>query len=141
MAAQKKFNGTIKRIKIGTKVVAEEISCEVTLTAAEIPTNSKDDGNWYDFIQGEKSWEIKGSAQTDYTAGGTTKYNYADIVGAWIAGTTVSVSVTTGVVGDFLISGSAMFTNVTDKAGRNEVAGIDFSLKGKGALTLDEIEA
>lgn len=131
----KKFNGLNARIKIGSSTIQDEVSADLSLSIAEIPTASKDDGVWYTWITGDYSWEAKITVQWSNNLAVSTKKTSTELTTEALAGTALSINFGTQTTGDTGYSGSAIITNVAHKASRNEVAMVEFSVKGTGALT------
>ena len=131
----KKFNGINARVKIGTSTIQDEVSADLSITVAEIPAASKDDGQWFSWITGDKSWEVKFTVQWSNDLAVSTKKTSTELTTTALEGTALSINFGTHVVGDTGYSGSAIVTSVSHKAERNNVAMVEFTAKGTGALT------
>lgn len=126
--------GTDLRIFVGTKVIANETTCDIELSTSMIDTSSKDSGAWETAIPGRKAWGLSATAQLDYTDGGAN-YTYDELLTAWLDQTELTVSFKTAATGATVLTGLAYVESVPVKGGDQEIATVDIKLKGNGPLT------
>ena len=131
----KKFNGINARVKISTSTIQDEVSADLSMTIAEIPTASKDDGQWFTWITGDYSWEVKMTMQWSNELAVSTKKTSTELFTTALAGTALAINFGTHVAGDTGYSGNAIITSIAPKAERNSVAMVEITAKGTGALT------
>jgi predicted secreted protein len=127
-----KFNGTLLSITIGGTAIELNTSVSLTTNTAEVECTNKDSGGFKEFLPGTKDWSMGGTSYVDYLA----TEGLDEALAAWLAGTSVAVVFTTGVVGDSNASGSAYFTNIEQTGELDGAAEWTFTLGGSGVLTL-----
>ena len=132
--------GTDLRIYVGTKKIAFEKTCSIDLSTSIIDTASKDSGDWATQIPGRKKWGIKATIQVDYSDG-TANYTYDELLTAWLNGTALTVSFKTSTVADTTLTGQAYVESKPVSSGDQEIATVEISLAGTGALTKDVVAA
>ena len=132
--------GTDLRVYIGTKKIVNETTCSIELSTAMIETSSKDSGAWATSIPGRKSWSINATVQLDYTDGGAD-YTYDELLTAWLDQTQLTVTFKTATVASTTLTGSAYIESKPVQAGDQEIATVEITLRGTGALTKDVVAA
>jgi predicted secreted protein len=132
--------GTDLRIFVGTKKIANETTCSIDLSTSMIETSSKDSGAWATQIPGRKSWSITSTIQVDYVDGGAN-YTYDELLTAWLDQTALTVSFKTATVADTTLTGTAYVASKPVQAGDQEIATVEVTLQGTGALTKDVVGA
>jgi predicted secreted protein len=132
--------GTDLRIYVGTKKIAFEKTCSIDLSTSMIDTASKDSGDWATQIPGRKKWGIKATIQVDYTDG-SANYTYDELLTAWMSGTELTIWFKTSTVADTTLTGKAYIESKPVSAGDQEIATVEISLVGTGALTKDVVAA
>lgn len=132
--------GTDLRVYIGTKKIVNETTCSIELSTAMIETSSKDSGAWATSIPGRKSWSINATVQLDYTDGGAD-YTYDELLTAWLDQTSLTVTFKTATVASTTLTGSAYIESKPVQAGDQEIATVEITLRGTGALTKDVVAA
>lgn len=138
------YDGSLLRIKIGTKFVYHAQDCEVSIELATRERTSKD-------IEGLQtapdilSWTASGNALAvmDLPSGTeTTNHNFETLFDAMNAKALVTVELTLGAdgaSGDTFYTGSAYLTSLSINAPNREDATASFGLTGSGVLTKDTI--
>ena len=106
-------------------------SCSLSTDQETIDVTSYDSSKWKDIASGDKSWkvDIEGHYAMDATEGGDEAQ--VDLV----AGTSVTLLVTTQVQGDTTYSGSAKVTSVNFSGSKGSSTKVSVSFMGTGALT------
>jgi predicted secreted protein len=133
-------NGTDLRIFVGTKKIANETTCSIDLSTSMIETSSKDSGAWMTQIPGRKSWSLSSTIQLDY-ADPTTTYTYDELLTAWLDQTELTVSFRTAAVNDTMLTGKAYVASKPVQGGDQEIATVEITLQGTGALTKGAVPA
>ena len=132
--------GTDLRVYIGTKKIVNETTCSIELSTAMIETSSKDSGAWATSIPGRKSWSINATVQLDYADGGSD-YTYDELLTAWLDQTSLTVTFKTATVASTTLTGTAYIESKPVQAGDQEIATVEITLRGTGALTKDVVSA
>lgn len=132
--------GTDLRVYIGTKKIINETTCSIELSTAMIETSSKDSGAWATSIPGRKSWSISATVQLDYADGGSD-YTYDELLTAWLDQTALTVTFKTATVASTTLTGTAYIESKPVQAGDQEIATVEITLRGTGALTKDVVSA
>lgn len=132
--------GTDLRIFVGTKKIANETTCSIDLSTSMIETSSKDSGAWATQIPGRKSWSISATIQLDYSDG-ATNYTYDELLTAWLDQTELTVWFKTTAVGDTTLTGKAYVESKPIQAGDQEIATVEVTLRGTGALEKNVVQA
>jgi predicted secreted protein len=132
--------GTDLRIFVGTKKIANETTCSIDLSTSMIETSSKDSGSWATQIPGRKAWSISATIQVDYADGGAN-YTYDELLTAWLDQTELDVSFKTATVADTTLTGKAYVESKPVQAGDQEIATVEITLQGTGALTKNVVQA
>lgn len=142
MATTGLVNGTLIAIYkdvAGTLTkVANATSSDFELTRDTIDATNKDGGAYKEFLVGLAGWTMnaEGIFEEDGSATGISAKDLLDDV---IAGTAVTVVMTSNVSGDIKVSGSAIISSFAWNAPVNDVATFSVSLQGTGALTVGTV--
>ena len=127
----KDVSGTLTKIANGT-------SADFSMTKDTIDATNKDGGAYKEFLVGLNSWTMnfEGIYEED---GSATGQSAKDVLTDLIAGSLVTVVMTTNVTGDMKLSGSALLTNFAWTAPVNDVSTFTCSLQGSGTLTIGTV--
>jgi TP901-1 family phage major tail protein len=142
MATTGLVNGTLIAIYkdvAGTLTkVANATSSDFELTRDTIDATNKDGGVYKEFLIGLAGWTMnaEGLFEEDGSATGISAKDLLDDI---IAGTPITVVMTSNVTGDIKVSGSAIITSFAWNAPVNDVATFSVALQGTGALTVGTI--
>ena len=131
IAIYKDVSGTLTKI-------ANATSSDFDLTKDMIDVTNKDSGGYKEYLAGEADWTLTCEGIFEEDAGGTG-ISWKDVVTDLLAGTSVTVVMTSNVSGDLKLSGSAFFSNLTLSAPNNDAATFSASIQGTGALTVGTI--
>lgn len=128
----KDVSGTLTKIANGT-------SADFSMTKDTIDATNKDGGSYKEFLVGLNSWTMnfEGIYEEDGSVG--TGHSAKDILSDLIAGSLVTVVMTSNVTGDMKLSGSALLTNFAWAAPVNDVSTFTCSLQGSGTLTVGTV--
>jgi predicted secreted protein len=129
----KDVSGTLTKIANGT-------SADFSMTKDTIDATNKDGGSYKEFLVGLNSWTMnfEGIYEEDGSVG-STQASAKDILSDLVAGTLVTVVMTSNVTGDMKLSGSALLTNFAWTAPVNDVSTFTCSLQGSGTLTIGTV--
>ena len=129
IAIYKDVSGTLTKI-------ANATATDMNFTKDTIDATNKDGGNYKEFLVGLNSWtmSIEGIFEEDGSVG--TGLSFKELLDDAVAGDYITVVMTSQVTGDLIVSGSALFTDITWSAPVNDVATFSASLQGSGALTI-----
>jgi TP901-1 family phage major tail protein len=118
--------------------VANATSSDFELTRDTIDATNKDGGAYKEFLIGLAGWTMnaEGLFEEDGSATGISAKDLLDDI---IAGTPITVVMTSNVTGDIKVSGSAIITSFAWNAPVNDVATFSVALQGTGALTVGTI--
>jgi TP901-1 family phage major tail protein len=118
--------------------VANATSSDFELTRDTIDATNKDGGAYKEFLVGLAGWTMnaEGIFEED---GGVTGISAKDLLDDVIAGTPITVVMTSNVSGDLKVSGSAIITSFSWNAPVNDVATFSVALQGTGTLTVGTI--
>jgi TP901-1 family phage major tail protein len=142
MATTGLVNGTLialyKDVAGTLTKVANATSSDFELTRDTIDATNKDGGEYKEFLVGLAGWTMnaEGIFEED---GGVTGISAEDLLDDIIAGTPITVVMTSNVTGDLKVSGSAIVTSFAWNAPVNDVATFSVALQGTGALTVGTI--
>lgn len=125
--------GTLTKIANGT-------SADFEITKDTIDATNKDGGSYKEFLVGLSSWTMsfEGIFEEDGSVGAGL-LSAKDVIDDLIAGTLITVVMTSNVTGDLKLSGSALLTNFAWSAPVNDVATFSCSLQGSGSLTVGAV--
>ena len=129
IAIYKDVSGTLTKI-------ANATSNDFTITKDMIETTNKDSAGAKEFIAGEYGYtmSVEGMFEEDASVGALLSWK--EIMTDLMAGTTVTVVMTSNVSGDLKLSGSALFSDLKLTAPHNAVSTFTASIQGTGALTV-----
>jgi TP901-1 family phage major tail protein len=142
MATTGLVNGTLIAIYkdvAGTLTkVANATSSDFELTRDTIDATNKDGGVYKEFLVGLAGWTMnaEGIFEED---GGVTGISAKELLDDIIAGTAITVVMTSKVSGDLKVSGSAIITSFSWNAPVNDVATFSVALQGTGTLTVGTV--
>ena len=131
IAIYKDVSGTLTK-------VANATSSDFELTRDTIDATNKDGGDYKEFLVGLAGWTMnaEGIFEED---GGVTGISTKDLLDDIIAGTPITVIMTSNVSGDLKVSGSAIITSFSWNAPVNDVSTFSVALQGTGSLTVSTI--
>jgi predicted secreted protein len=132
IAIYKDISGTLTKI-------ANATSNDFSITKDMIETTNKDSGGAKEYIAGEYGYtmSVEGMFEEDASVG--TGISWKEIITDLLAGTAVTIVMTSNVSGDLKLSGSAFFNELNLTAPQNDVATFTASIQGTGALTVGTI--
>jgi len=132
IAIYKDVAGTLTKI-------ANATSNDFTITKDMIETTNKDSAGAKEFIAGEYGYtmSVEGMFEEDASVG--SSISWKEILTDLIAGTSVTIVMTSNVSGDIKLSGSAFFNELNLTAPKNDVTTFTASIQGTGALTVGTI--
>ena len=143
MASTGMTNGTLIAIYkdvAGTLTkIANATSNDFSITKDMIETTNKDSAGAKEYIAGEYGYtmSVEGMFEEDASVGASISWK--EILTDLIAGTSVTIVMTSNVSGDIKLSGAAFFSDLNLTAPRNDVATFTASIQGTGALTVGTI--
>ena len=132
IAIYKDVSGTLTKI-------ANATSNDFTITKDMIETTNKDSAGSKEFIAGEYGYtmSVEGMFEEDASVGALLSWK--EIMTDLMAGTIVTIIMTSNVSGDLKLSGSALFSDLKLTAPHNAVSTFTASIQGTGALTVGTI--
>ena len=132
IAIYKDVAGTLTKI-------ANASSNDFSITKDMIETTNKDSAGAKEYIAGEYGYtmSIEGMFEEDASVGALISWK--EILTDLIAGTSVTIVMTSNVSGDIKLSGSAFFSDLNLTAPKNDVTTFTASIQGTGALTVGTI--
>jgi predicted secreted protein len=132
IAIYKDVSGTLTKI-------ANASSNDFSITKDMIETTNKDSAGAKEYIAGEYGYtmSVEGMFEEDGSVG--SAISWKEILTDLIAGTSVTIVMTSNVSGDIKLSGAAFFSDLNLTAPRNDVATFTASIQGTGALTVSTI--
>lgn len=132
IAIYKDVSGTLTKI-------ANATSNDFSITKDMIETTNKDSAGAKEYIAGEYGYtmSVEGMFEEDASVGASISWK--EILTDLIAGTSVTIVMTSNVSGDIKLSGAAFFSDLNLTAPRNDVATFTASIQGTGALTVGTI--
>lgn len=128
----KDVSGTLTKIANGT-------SADFSITKDTIDATNKDGGSYKEFLVGLTSWTMNFEGLYEEDGSVSTGQSAKDIVTDLMAGTLVTVAMTSNVTGDMKLTGSALLTNFAWNAPVNDVSTFTCSLQGSGTLTIGTV--
>lgn len=143
MASSGITNGTLIAIYkdvAGTLTkIANATSNDFSITKDMIETTNKDSAGAKEYIAGEYGYtmSVEGMFEEDASVG--AGISWKEIITDLLAGTSVTIVMTSNVSGDLKLSGSAFFNELNLTAPQNDVATFTASIQGTGALTVGTI--
>jgi predicted secreted protein len=132
IAIYKDISGTLTKI-------ANATSNDFSITKDMIETTNKDSAGAKEYIAGEYGYtmSVEGMFEEDASVG--AGISWKEIITDLLAGTSVTIVMTSNVSGDLKLSGSAFFNELNLTAPQNDVATFTASIQGTGALTVGTI--
>ena len=132
IAIYKDISGTLTKI-------ANATSNDFTITKDMIETTNKDSAGAKEYIAGEYGYtmSVEGMFEEDGSVGALISWK--EIITDLLAGTSVTIVMTSNVAGDLKLSGSALFNDLKLTAPQNAVSTFTASIQGTGALTVSVI--
>jgi predicted secreted protein len=132
IAIYKDISGTLTKI-------ANATSNDFTITKDMIETTNKDSAGAKEYIAGEYGYtmSVEGMFEEDGSVGALISWK--EIITDLLAGTSVTIVMTSNVSGDLKLSGSALFNDLKLTAPQNAVSTFTASIQGTGALTVSTI--
>jgi predicted secreted protein len=144
MATTGPVNGTLisiyKDVSGTLKKIANATSNSLDISKDMIDVTSKDSAGAKEFIAGEYGYTLNVEAIfEDDSSVGAGQISYKDLVIDLLAGTLVTIVMTSNVTGDEKYTGSAFFSSLSLSAPNNDKATWTGTLQGSGALTLGTV--
>jgi TP901-1 family phage major tail protein len=141
MATTGPVNGTLISIYkdvSGTKTkIANATSHSFDVSKDMIDVTSKDSAGAKEFIAGEYGYTLNVECIfEDDSSVGATQQSFKDLATDLLAGTLLTIVLSTNVTGDEKYSGTAFFTSLSLSAPNNDKATWTGTLQGSGALTI-----
>lgn len=132
IAIYKDISGTLTKI-------ANATSNDFTITKDMIETTNKDSAGAKEYIAGEYGFtmSVEGMFEEDASVGASISWK--EIMTDLLAGTVVTIVMTSNVTGDLKLSASALFNDLKLTAPQNAVSTFTASIQGTGALTVSVI--
>jgi len=132
IAIYKDVAGTLTKI-------ANATSNDFSITKDMIETTNKDSAGSKEYIAGEYGYtmSVEGMFEEDASVG--SGISWKEIITDLLAGTSVTIVMTSNVSGDLKLSGSAFFNELNLTAPQNDVTTFTASIQGTGALTVGTI--
>jgi predicted secreted protein len=132
IAIYKEISGTLTKI-------ANATSNDFTITKDMIETTNKDSAGAKEYIAGEYGFtmSVEGMFEEDASVGALISWK--EIMTDLLAGTIVTIVMTSNVTGDLKLSASALFNDLKLTAPQNAVSTFTASIQGTGALTVSVI--
>ena len=132
IAIYKDISGTLTKI-------ANATSNDFSITKDMIETTNKDSAGAKEYIAGEYGYtmSVEGMFEEDTSVG--AGISWKEIITDLLAGTSVTIVMTSKVSGDLTLTGSAFFNELNLTAPQNDVATFTASIQGTGALTVGTI--
>jgi predicted secreted protein len=132
IAIYKDVAGTLTKI-------ANATSNDFSITKDMIETTNKDSGGAKEYIAGEYGYtmSVEGMFEEDASVGASISWK--EMITDLLAGTAVTIVMTSNVTGDLKLSGSAFFNDLKLTAPQNAVSTFTASIQGTGALTVSVI--
>jgi len=132
IAIYKDVSGTLTKI-------ANATSNDFTITKDMIETTNKDSAGAKEYIAGEYGYtmSVEGMFEEDGSVGALISWK--EMITDLLAGTSVTIVMTSNVAGDLKLSGSALFNDLKLTAPQNAVSTFTASIQGTGALTVSTI--
>jgi predicted secreted protein len=129
----KDVSGTLKKI-------ANATSNSLDISKDMIDVTSKDSAGAKEFIAGEYGYTLNVEAIfEDDSSVGATQQSFKDLATDLLAGTLLTIVMSSNVTGDEKYSGTAFFTSLSLSAPNNDKATWTGTLQGSGALTIGTV--
>jgi predicted secreted protein len=137
-------NGTLisiyKDVAGSLKKIANATSNSIDISKDMIDVTSKDSAGAKEFLAGEYGYTLNVEAIfEDDNSVGASQISYKDLVTDLLAGTLLTIVMSSNVTGDEKYTGSAFFMSLSLSAPNNDKATWTGTLQGSGALTLGTV--
>jgi hypothetical protein len=132
------YKGKNLRIRVGDDTIFHATECTFNSTMQLEGIASKDTNGTIQ-TPGNYEWGLSTNMLVADKATASTQEDFISMLLAHQAGSEVSVSFTTDIVGDFVISGMAFIESVNASAPTNGVATADAAFKGNGNYTIAKV--
>ena len=144
MATTGPVNGTLisifKDVSGSLKKIANATSHSFDVSKDMIDVTSKDSAGAKEFIAGEYGYTLNVEAIfEDDSSVGATQQSFKDLATDLLAGTLLTIVISTNVTGDEKYTGTAFFTTLSLSAPNNDKATWTGTLQGSGALTIGTV--
>lgn len=144
MATTGPVNGTLisiyKDVSGSLKKIANATSHSFDVSKDMIDVTSKDSAGAKEFIAGEYGYTLNVEAIFEDDASvGASQQSFKDLATDLLAGTLLTIVISTNVTGDEKYTGSAFFTSLSLTAPNNDKATWTGTLQGSGALTIGTV--
>lgn len=144
MATTGPVNGTLisiyKDVSGSLKKIANATSHSFDVSKDMIDVTSKDSAGAKEFIAGEYGYTLNVEAIFEDDASvGATQQSFKDLATDLLAGTLLTIVISTNVAGDEKYTGTAFFTSLSLTAPNNDKATWTGTLQGSGALTIGTV--
>ena len=145
MATTGLVNGTLVALYKDTGTpplvkVANLTSTDFELSKDTIDATNKDGGNYKEFLVGLSSWTMNAEGIFEEDASvGTSSISAKDLLDDMVAGTALTVVMTSDSSTDLKLSGTAIITSFAWNAPVNDVSTFSVSLQGTGDLTVGTV--
>ena len=137
-------NGTLisiyKDVAGSLKKIANATSHSIDISKDMIDVTSKDSAGAKEFIAGEYGYTLNVEAIFEDDASvGASQQSFKDLATDLLAGTLLTIVMSSNVTGDEKYSGTAFFTSLSLSAPNNDKATWTGTLQGSGALTIGTV--
>jgi TP901-1 family phage major tail protein len=144
MATTGPVNGTLisiyKDVAGALKKIANATSNSIDISKDMIDVTSKDSAGAKEFIAGEYGYTLNVEAIFEDDASvGASQQSFKDLATDLLAGTLLTIVMSSNVTGDEKYSGTAFFTSLSLSAPNNDKATWTGTLQGSGALTIGTV--
>ena len=144
MATTGPVNGTLisiyKDVSGSLKKIANATSHSIDISKDMIDVTSKDSAGAKEFIAGEYGYTLNVEAIFEDDASvGASQQSFKDLATDLLAGTLLTIVMSTNVTGDEKYTGSAFFKSLSLSAPNNDKASWTGTLQGSGALTIGTV--
>jgi predicted secreted protein len=144
MATTGPVNGTLisiyKDVSGTLKKIANATSNSIDISKDMIDVTSKDSAGAKEFIAGEYGYTLNVEAIFEDDASvGASQQSFKDLATDLLAGTLLTIVMSSNVTGDEKYTGSAFFMSLSLSAPNNDKATWTGTLQGSGALTIGTV--
>jgi TP901-1 family phage major tail protein len=144
MATTGPVNGTLisiyKDVSGSLKKIANATSHSIDISKDMIDVTSKDSAGAKEFIAGEYGYTLNVEAIFEDDASvGASQQSFKDLATDLLAGTLLTIVMSTNVTGDEKYTGTAFFTSLSLSAPNNDKASWTGTLQGSGTLTIGTV--
>lgn len=135
MATTTNVDGTLMRLYKGTVAIADLLSNDMDITIDKLTTSSKSGSGWGTHLRGEKNGSFSFDGNFRET-GGITEITFDELMTDAIAGTVLTVVMSTMVTGDTKWSASCTIGNLKLTSAYNDLVKFSGQLDLTGAPTI-----